>query len=485
LKQYLTKHKLFWIIPAIIVVIAGYLVFNVAQTKTMAATAEEGVIYYILTEDNEITIRYPQRLGGATFLSRRGFEVLMIEKVDAINAIAEKYGARWTHLTASGTWYLAEAAATKSQYWDGLYEELVDQVRRGNAAGHEYAPHPHGYWDPRVSLNTLVWDQSKLGWVDNNGEYNSWTTGFRKLGTYTELESAAGYLYDHKRELMSITRRETLIERSGSWQFGDTPELMAISIQALWMNNVLANSDHAANLPNGVAGAPYGQALYFTAKDSINVAANSAKDYGTLEMSPTPKPMIQWETSTLAQLNSKVDEGVKAFTDSNGRIKPGVHFIVGFGHAKNMMGSGDWMSTRGGAFEILDQHLAYVTEKYVDIDKPIIKYATASDAIKHYYDYYSEKPIAMREDAETQVSELVFEYPVRILGKVQGNQSVTVKPPIWWNAQTEIASVRLYVGDKVLAEFTQFDSVYPDLRFDTQNVKEATMRVTLKPSANK
>ncbi|HHT26083.1 MAG TPA: hypothetical protein GXZ82_02385 [Firmicutes bacterium] len=485
MKRFFSKHRLFWLIPVIIVVIAGYLVFHVAQTKTMAAAEdEEGVIYYILTEDNEITIRYPQRLGGATYLSRRGFEVLMIEKVDALNDIAEKYGAYWTHLTATGVWYLAEAAAEKSPYWEGLYDDLVEQVRRGSAAGHEYAPHPHAYWDPRSSLNTLDWDQSRLAWVDNGGEYLSWTAGFQKLGTYTDLESAAGYLYDHKRELMRLTRRETLIERTGSWQFGHTPELMEISIQALWMNGILANSDHAANL-GGAAGAPYGQALYFTAKNSINVPANSAKDYGTLEMAPTPKPMIQWETSTLQQLNSRVDEGVKAFTDNKGRVKPGVHFIVGFGHAKNMMGSGDWQSTRGGAFAILDQHLAYVTEKYVNIEKPVIRYATASDAIKHYYDYYSERAIAMREDTETQVSESVYEYPFRILGRVEGNQSVSIKPPIWWDAQAEIAGVQLLTEDKVLAEFTTFDSVYPDLHFETQGVKQGVMRVTLKPGATR
>lgn len=212
-----------------------------------AIFAEEGVIYYLLTEDNEITLRYTQRMGGNT-LTRRAVEVMMIEKVDRLNEIAERHGAKWTHLTAVGTWDMAEYAAQQSNDWVGLRDALIDQVRRGAKAGHEYAPHPHAHWDPRTSLNAAIWDAGRNGFVDSWEDYYSWTVGFRRLGDFDELESAVGYLYDHKRRLMEITRAETVVQRTGGWQFGDTPALMHMSLTALRMNGILANSDADSNL---------------------------------------------------------------------------------------------------------------------------------------------------------------------------------------------------------------------------------------------
>lgn len=475
-----------WLIAPTIVCALGLIVWSWG-----ALSAEEGIIYYILTEDNEITLRYPIQMGGDT-LTRDVVEVLMIAKVDRINEIAEKYGARWTHFTAVGAWDMATYAEQRSETWAGLYEALLDQVRRGSAAGHEYAPHPHAHWDPRTFLNTALWDESRSGFVDSWDDYYSWTVGFNHLGDFDQLESSIGYLYDHKRRLMEITRTETVVQRSGGWQFGNTPEHMRMSITALQANGILANSDADANLTlRGNAGRPYHKALYFTAADDINVRAPSATEYGTLEFTPTPQPILLYDRDTVAQLNAKVDEGVDFFTTVWGRIKPGVHFIVGFTHAKNMMGSGDWSSTTGGAFDVLDQHLAYVTERYVNTDRPLIHFATATEAVIAYYDYYSQRPVAIRGDTEHRVSDHIFEYPVRVLGRFGPEFThATVQPPIWWDARTDIDRIEITQDGQVIAQFTQFDSPYPQLPFPVQPrtgdladaAPDLVMRVTLKGS---
>lgn len=452
-------------------------------------SAEEGVIYYLLTEDNEITLRYPQRMGG-DILTRPVFETLMIDKVDRINEIAERHGAIWTHFTTVGPWDIAAYAEQLSDEWSGLHDALIDQVRRGAAAGHEYAPHPHAHWDPRTSLNTAVWDADRNGFIDSWEDYYSWTVGFGRLGDYDELESAVGYLYDNKRRLMEITGVETVVQRSGGWQFGDTPELMAMSIAALRMNGILGNSDADANLTQrGNAGRHYPSALYFTLPDNINEREVSGIHYGTLEFTPTPQPIILYDSNTLHELNAKVDAGVRAFTDRLGRIKPGVHFIVGFTHAKNMMGDGNWSSITGGDFDILDQHLAYVAQKYVQVEKPVIRFATASEAVIHYYDYYSKRPVAVRLDEERQVGDLAYEYPVRVLGQFGPEfTEAAVQPPIWWDARTDIARVEIVEDGHVVASFSSFDSAYPHLPFPVRprahaNSKDDAgawvMRVTL------
>lgn len=432
-----------------------------------AVSAEEGVIYYILTEDNEITLRYPIRMGGEV-LTREVFETLMIHKVDRINEIAEKYGAKWTHMTAVGPWFMAKYAEKQSGDWAGLYDALVEQVRRGSAAGHEYAVHPHAHWDPRTSFNAAIWDPEQNGFVDSWEDYLSWTMGFMKVGDLDDLESSAGYLYDHKRRIMEITRRETVVHRSGGWQFGNTPEQQVISLNALKMNGILANSDADSNLTlSGNAGRLFHESTYFTAVDSINERATSAKEYGTLEFAPNPIPIISFESNSVSQLNLKVDQAVAFYTDRFGRVTPGVHFITGFGHAKNIMGGdGTWSSLEGGQFDVIDQHLAYVFEKYVNIEKPLIRFATATEAVLEYYDYYSERPVAVRSDEERQVADRVFEYPIRVLGRFGPEfAEAEVQPPIWWDARSDIKKVEILEGGEVIAVHDRFESAYPYLAF--------------------
>ena len=61
------------------------------------------------------------------------------------------------------------------------------------------------------------------------------------------------------------------------------------------MNGILANSDADANLTlSGNAGRPFQESTYFTAIDSINERSVSSKEYGTLEFTPNPLPILSF-----------------------------------------------------------------------------------------------------------------------------------------------------------------------------------------------
>ena len=96
----------------------------------------------------------------------------------------------------------------------------------------------------------------------------------------------------------------------------------------------------------------------------------------------------------------------------------------------------------------------------------MIRFATATEAVLEYYDYYSERPVAVRGDEERQVADRFFEYPIRVLGRFGPEfAEAEVQPPIWWDARTDIAKVEILEGGEVIAVHDRFESSYPYLAF--------------------
>jgi hypothetical protein len=103
-----------------------------------------------------------------------------------------------------------------------------------------------------------------------------------------------------------------------------------------------------------------------------------------------------------------------AYFQAGGRVRPGVHAIVGFTHVMFLLGRGGWQSTEEGQFAALDAHLAYLKSTYAD--KGLMTFATANELVRAYLDYYTPYPVAVygpRRGGGWGVSE----YPLTILGR--------------------------------------------------------------------
>ena len=112
-----------------------------------------GRILYVLTEDcetfdgGETTGDYGalRVLGNANgFMDPEEYRVQMIEKPRALNRIAERHGARWTHFWTTTQLAAARWAATRSKTgaWDRVVAGLEESVREGARRARVRAPHP-------------------------------------------------------------------------------------------------------------------------------------------------------------------------------------------------------------------------------------------------------------------------------------------------------------------------------------------------------
>ena len=150
------------------------------------------------------------------------YRIQMIEKPDALNAIAERHGARWTHFWTATQRFAAQWAAgqSKTGAWDAIVSDLDASIRRGSRL-HEYAPHIHfdfepdsklppqprllydaktdgilpvDYYDPRANPNHKFhgWDGARKGiaYVRDEGDL---ATGDSKKGS---LRKSVRYLAD-------------------------------------------------------------------------------------------------------------------------------------------------------------------------------------------------------------------------------------------------------------------------------------------------
>jgi hypothetical protein len=151
-----------------------------------------------------------------------------------------------------------------------------------------------------------------------------------------------------------------------------------------------------------------------------------------VEFRPTPKQSISYDNQSLTTLNTKADEGMAFFT-VHGKIKPGVHGIIGFTHAMFMLGEGDWQSTEGGQFQVLDQHLSYLKTEYAD--KGVLSFGTGTELVKAYLDYYTPNPVAVY-GKKLSSGWGASEYEIDILGRdipisPEFKHTVSLKYPLY------------------------------------------------------
>ena len=356
-----------------------------------------GKVFYVMTEDLEPmdAAGYPTAWGNQNgWLDPEEFKVQLIDKAEAINRIADKHGARWTHYLAMPVMDAGEWAASFSseKKWRTVLDQVRESVRTESKKGHEYALHLHSDYDPGVPGNVLSYNPATDGFWGNHLRHG-WAHSFPEEGTIYQRGSRTGILFHHLRELTKLTETfptgEVLTSRTGSFDFGDGPESEAMSIRAYKKNGLWGNSDADGNV-GGITSGEFRKAVYATPLDDINAPATDLHKMGIVEFRPTPKQLIMYDVDSAAAMNEKARQGMAAFLDG-GRVRSGVQAIVGFTHAMFIMSPQGWKSTVGGHFQALDEHLAFLQREYVQ--KGLLFFGTATELVREYIDYYWPDPV--------------------------------------------------------------------------------------------
>lgn len=390
------------------------------ETAIQIAVADPrpGKIFYVMTEDLEPidSAGYREAWGNAnSWLDPEEFSTQLVKKPNRLNQIAGKYGAKWTHYLAWPAVEGAEWAArqSKKQDWTNVIAAIKDSVRAGRQQGHEYAVHTHTDYDPYLPTNVLSYNPAVDGFWANHLQHG-WAHNFPVEGDFSQRVSRVGSLYDYQRSLDELTAvyGQTLTTRAGSYDVGFTPADEAMSIRAYRKVGLWGSSEAGGNIGQN-ASAEYGHEIYFCQPDSVNKPAERFDRIGLVEFLPTPGQKICYDTDSAAVMDEKVRGGMDVFV-KKGQVLPGVHGIIGFTHAIFMQGDGDWRSLDGGQFAALDEHLAFLRQQYVD--KGQLSFATASEMVAAYLDYYTPEPVAIYGKSNRSAYGR-SEYDITILGQ--------------------------------------------------------------------
>ena len=433
-----------------------------------------GRVFYVLTEDCETFDGGPRTgdygalaaLGNRNnFMDPEDYRVQMIEKPDRMNQIAERHGARWTHFWCVPQRFAVDwaAAQSKTGQWPLVGAALDESIRRGSVV-HEYAPHIHFDYEPdsrHPPQPRLIYDAATDGILPNEyydpvvnprHHFHDWDGSGRgisyvkRLGEPGDADSKTGSLRKCMVYLarMQANRRCPIIARTGGLDFGVDAEDQVTSTSAYEANGLLASSDARVDNPPGGA--------YFCDPRDRTLEVQRSNEIRLAQLAVTH------ETNFLDS------EAVNAWF--SGAMKscggPGVHLISVMTHAMFMRGEPDsFRSLEGGSFSGLDRHLAWVRAEY-----PCVRFATASEALEEYIDYYSPRlvasaaPVLCGGDPEKGT----FEYPVRLLGTgirvdAEHPAELTIRAPALFE-ERDIERLRILVDREPVAEEASFDGVH-------------------------
>ncbi len=415
------------------------------QIQVKIADKRPGKVFYVMTEDLEPIdgAGYATPWGNSnSWLDPQEFLGQMVYKAEALNQIADKHGAKWTHYIAwpavkAGEW-AGEQSATKE--WPKVIAAIEDSVKKEAKKGHEYGIHLHSDYDPYLPGNVLSYNAATDGIWANHLKHG-WAHSVNVEGDFNNHASRTGMLYRYQRILDALSsgseQGQLLSARVGSFDFGSGTADEAMSTNVYKKVGLWGSSDANGNNGGAVTTSDYGHEIYFAAADDINAPAVDIAQLGVVEFRPTPRQSIGYDNQSALTMNAKTDQGMAFFTEKDATVQPGIHAIIGFTHAMFVMGQGDWQSTEGGQFQVIDDHLSYVKDKYVK--NGLLSFATASELVESYLDYYTPQLLAVYGK---RLSDRwgVSEYEIRILGK-----DIIINP-----AHTHLVKVKypLYLRDK-------------------------------------
>ena len=461
-----------------------------AHVSVAVADNRPGKIFYVMTEDLEAIdgAGYGTAWGNQNgWLDPEEVVVQIVNKAERLNAIAEQYGAKWTHYLA---WPLMKAAGWAAEQstangWQAAVAAVEQSVRTQSARGHEYALHLHLDYDPDLPGNVVSFNRQTDGLWANHLRHG-WAHSVGSEGHFGDYSSRTGILYRYQSimdELSAASSQGQLITaRVGSFDFGAGSASEAMSVRAYRKVGLWASSDADGN-EGGITAGAYGKELYFTKPDDINSEAVDLKQIGLVEFRPTPLPSIGYDSQSAAVMNKLADEGVSFFTDPDNLVRPGVHGIIGFTHAMFVMGQGDWTSLDQGQFAEIAAHLQYLSDQYVN--KGLVTYGTAGEMVRAWLDYHTSAPVVLYGKRLSTSALGVSEYAIQILGDgipVDSfhHHKVSMKIPLYLR-DSAYRAVILKNGQPVYATWG-LPTPYNDLEF---TIDDKTASYTLKVYHNK
>lgn len=401
----------------------GFTVNGVVSPTTVGvriADGRPGKVFYVMTEDLEPIdgAGYAEPWGNSDgWLEPEEFMEQMVHKAARLDQIAEKHGAKWTHYIAWPAVKAAEWAAGQSTSgeWTKAVSAIKASVIQESGKGHEYGIHFHSDYDPYLPGNVLSYNGATDGLWANHLKHG-WAHSVAVEGDFNDYNSRTGMLYHYLRVLEQLvagsSQGQQLTARAGSFDFGNGSADEAASTGAFQKTGLWGSSDADGNV-GGMTSGEYGREIYFAAPDDINTPAKDLTKLGIVEFRPTPGEPITYNNQSAQVMNYKTDQGMQYFIPGTTDVIPGIHAIVGFTHAMFIMGQGDWKSLEGGQFQALDDHLSYVKSRYVD--KGLLTFATASELVEAYLDYYTPRLLAVYGQRITDQYGIA-EFKIRILG---------------------------------------------------------------------
>ncbi|HHW57155.1 MAG TPA: hypothetical protein GXX15_05715 [Clostridia bacterium] len=442
----------------------------------------EGKIFYVMTEDLEPidSAGYVGKWGNRnSWLDPEEFNIQLVEKPQALNEIADKYGAKWTHFIAypaiDGAKWVADNLITDANHkkvWHDTLDKVISSMINGIKGGHQYTLHPHMDYSPQLPWNYLSYDLKTNGfWANHN--LHGWAHSLApvlKVNDMTTRIGAIAFYQGQLNKLYSTYYGQPLTLRMGSFDFGKKGEDSYLSTAALQNLGIYASSDARESQKK----------IYFADASDIDKKADNFNDIGMVELSVDESKILLYDSMDLKTLNERFYK-LYLEDEKNGSIKPGVHVILGFTHAMFMMGDEGWQNTKGGHFQILDDHLKWVTENYVKKGK--VEFATVDEAVASYLDYYTPKPIAIY-GREEKINDKVFQYPLRILGKdipfdENHVQEVLASYPVQLIGQVKY--IEIYGHNTLIATINNFNDNSSLFTFKLhQKTEEIYMKIYLK-----
>jgi len=454
----------------------------------------EGKILFVLTEDLEcgegphMDDSSPHR----SDLSVEEIEVDLMKKGILADKIANSNGIKWSHIVDVGSSYLMLkwlSEVSEDPRWRMTWEGIKKYLTMTVASGNDVQLHIHSYNIPGSPNFTQRYDRETNQSVSYPSTYNgpsgAWAGFYTDLGYFDNDMSRVGSLFRGVRLCERLLHVDfpsyrVLFFRAGEWEFGETEEEMQKSIIALRKNKIFAGSNaYEGNLgqKNFSFRRRIGENIYFTTFNNIRKPARSLLDVGILEMLPVTELHHYSHTRPIDDPVS-IRIAYDLCLDSDRSIRTGVHVLmemyhinrINFGDTKwNSLDSnyGDWMRIR--------RHLANVASYAIKA-----KFATVSEAIIEYLDYYTPDIVALRVN-EQKEDETRYVYDIKMVGNdIPIDETyihyVSIKPPSYF--ADSIKTITLLHNGRKIKKWDKIAS-YEDLEFEARARSGYTIRVDL------
>jgi tetratricopeptide (TPR) repeat protein len=464
----------------------------------------KGRVFLLVTEDHESRLHRDQMVTGRKAISKpHEVELDLVEKSREANALAEKYGIKWTHMLDAGTAIgLPVWAGKRSNAWRQLSNRVQEYYKSAYVRGHDCQLHLHLSGVPESYFfcynydshnDEVSFDLDKKDSVFPGWQINSWANVVGKYGRPKDVNSRLGSIAHTKKLVGGVLMEDfpayqPVFFRAGQWDLGANTAEREKSILALRKNGILADSSltegYSYYQPGFSFGKPVHKAAFFTSRNNPEQAAKQLVDAGILEV--VPIPMMQGRHAVTPRDNANAVVKAYQACHQNGAVKPGRHIIMEIEHISSIRdekqvsgglsaGNGDWVS--------MANHFATIRRNCRDLEAP-----GASTAIYAWLDYYSPELIVRLgppgQGPDAGADHITLSFPLEFLGEgilCDEARRYEVSVPLPQTGDRTIDAVRICGSNAPVFETSECRgcAVGAELLLSTRNAHSFTLEITL------